>query len=102
MTPRDDLVFAAIADPTRREILRLLGAEPSDVAGLAARFPISRPAVSKHLAALLRAGLVARRGAGRSNIYEARPDLLAPVRTWLEQFWDGRLAILKRVAEGDS
>ena len=97
-----DAVFAAIADPTRREILRLLQVSPSDVGSLAARFPVSRPAVSKHLAALHRAGLVACRPEGRSNIYEAKSEPLAAVRAWLDEFWGDRLALLKRVAEGDS
>jgi DNA-binding transcriptional ArsR family regulator len=95
-------VFSAIADPTRREILRLLQAGPSDVGSLAARFPISRPAISKHLAALQRAGLVFGRPQGRNNVYEARTEPLAEVRAWIDDFWGDRLALLKRVAEGDS
>ena len=97
-----DAIFSAIADPTRREILRLLQAAPRDVGSLAARFPVSRPAVSKHLAALHRAGLVVCRPQGRSNIYEARPEPLAAISAWLDDFWSDRLALLKRVAESDS
>lgn len=97
-----DFVFAAIADPTRRDILRRLQARPHDVGGLAAHFPISRPAVSKHLAALHRAGLVACRSEGRNNVYEARPEPLAAVRAWLDDFWSDRLDLLKRLAEEDS
>jgi DNA-binding transcriptional ArsR family regulator len=93
--------FAAIADPTRRRILSLLDGAPSDVEGLAAHFPVSRPAISKHLSVLLRAGLVARRPAGRNNLYALEPEPLEQVRAWLDMFWKGRLARLKRVAEED-
>ena len=97
-----DAVFAAIADPTRRAILRRLHDRPSDVRRLAAQFPISRPAVSKHLAALRAAGLVSCREQGRSNIYAANPEPLHWVQEWLGGFWADRLATLKRLAEGDS
>lgn len=93
--------FAAIADPTRRQILSLLDSAPSDVEALAAHFPVSRPAVSKHLSVLLRAGLVTRRPSGRNNLYALEPEPLGEVRAWLDMFWKGRLARLKRVAEED-
>lgn len=97
-----DAVFAAIADPLRREILRRLHERPSDVERLAAHFPVSRPAVSKHLSALRKAGLVTCTTHGRANVYAASPEPLHHVEAWLEGFWDGRLAMLKRLAEGDS
>jgi DNA-binding transcriptional ArsR family regulator len=98
----EDAVFAAIADPTRRRMLGLLREGARDVEALASRFPISRPAVSKHLAVLHRAGLVTCRAAGRSNIYGLRREPLEAVQAWLHAFWADRLAMLKRVAEGDS
>jgi DNA-binding transcriptional ArsR family regulator len=94
--------FAAIADPTRREILRLLHDRPRDVESLASRFTMSRPAVSKHLAVLRRARLVSCRPAGRSNFYALDPAPLEAVRDWLDSFWEARLIRLKRIAEGDS
>ena len=102
MRPSGNFVFAAIADPTRREILRLLEREPSGVEALAARFPISRPAISRHLRLLREAGLVVRTEMGRSNRYRTDPAPLAGVRAWLDEFWDGKLALLKRMAEGDA
>jgi len=95
-------VFDAIADPTRRDILAVLVERPADVEAIARRFPISRPAISRHLKLLLRAGLVARTESGRNNIYRIEPEPLEAVRDWMNQIWRGRLALLKRIAEGDS
>jgi DNA-binding transcriptional ArsR family regulator len=89
--------FAALADPTRREILARLAAGPATVKELAAPFTISGPAVSKHLRVLERAGLVAtgRDAQWRPRRLEAAP--LEEVAEWAEgyrQFWDrsyGRL-----------
>ena len=95
-------VFDAIADPTRRDILAILVERPAGVEEIAARFPITRPAISRHLKLLLQAGLVARRESGRTNIYRLEPEPLEAVRTWMDTIWQGRLALLKRIAEGDS
>jgi len=95
-------VFDAIADPTRRDILAILVERPAGVEEIAARFPISRPAISRHLKLLFQAGLVARRESGRTNIYRIEPEPLEAVRAWMNQIWQGRLALLKRIAEGDS
>ena len=97
----DQAVFDAIADPTRRGILALLVERPADVERIAAAFPFSRPAISRHLKLLLRAGLVARRESGRCNIYRIEPEPLEAVKAWLDGLWQGRLALLKRIAEGD-
>src|SRR3954471_14165283 len=94
-------VFDAIADPTRRDILAVLVEHPAGVEEIAARFPISRPAISRHLKLLLRAGLVARGERGRRNISRIEPEPLETVREWMNQIWQGRLALLKRIAEGD-
>jgi DNA-binding transcriptional ArsR family regulator len=101
-SPPHQAVFDAIADPTRRDILTVLVEQPASVEEIAARFPISRPAISRHLKLLLQAGLVARRESGRSNIYRIEPGPLEAVRAWMNQIWQGRLALLKRLAEGDS
>lgn len=97
-----DAIFSAISDPTRRQILSLLRDTPSAVESLAAQFPVSRPAISKHLAALVKSGLVSRQSVGRQNIYALNVEPLLAVRDWLDEFWGDRLTIMKRLAEGDS
>jgi DNA-binding transcriptional ArsR family regulator len=72
-------VFAALADPVRRSLLRSLAPGPVRVVDLAAEHPISRPAVSKHLRILAQAGLVAAAEHGRERHYALRPEGLAPV-----------------------
>lgn len=94
-----DLVFNALADPTRRAILESLQNEEAPVHDLAARFSISRPGVSKHLAVLRHAGLVSEERRGRENVYAIEREALAEARTWLSAFWKGRLAALKQLAE---
>jgi DNA-binding transcriptional ArsR family regulator len=102
---RRDVVFRAIADPTRREILRLLRGGQRSVGDLASNFEQSRPAISKHLRLLRSAGLVVthERGATRVCQLNARP--LRAVDTWLrdyEAFWSTSLRHLKRYVEGKS
>ena len=101
MRARPD-VFESLADPTRREILRQLAEAPAPVEAIATRFSISRPAISKHLRKLRDVGLVSCRPAGRSNIYHAELDGLTAVRDWIDAMWRQRLALLKRLSEGDS
>ncbi|WP_134739733.1 metalloregulator ArsR/SmtB family transcription factor [Nocardioides sp. 503] len=72
-------VFAALADPVRRELLRALAAGPARVVDLASAHPISRPAVSRHLLVLAEAGLVAAEDRGRERHYRLRAQALAPV-----------------------
>ncbi|MFI5900995.1 ArsR/SmtB family transcription factor [Streptomyces cyaneofuscatus] len=77
--------FIALADPVRRDLLRALASGPARVVDLAARHPISRPAVSKHLRLLTEAGLVTVEDRGRERHYAlARPGL-APVHTLLDE-----------------
>lgn len=83
--------LAALADPTRRQIFEALAAGPSPVGALAARVPVSRPAVSQHLKVLSDAGLVVCRAEGTRRLYAIRPDGLAELRAWLEAFWDDAL-----------
>ncbi len=96
-----DAVFAALADPTRREILASLQRDNAPVHALARHFAISRPAVSKHLAVLRTAGLVREQRRGRENIYTLDIRALEQARTWLGAFWRGKLGALKRLAEDD-
>ena len=92
-------VFAALADSTRRDLLRRIGESPATATELARRFPISRQAISKHLAALDDAGLVERTTAGREVRYSLRSERLDDVMGWVAEVggeWDERLARLQR------
>lgn len=82
----------ALADPTRREIFERLGRGPSPVGRLAEGMPVSRPAVSQHLAVLKSAGLVTDEAQGTRRIYRIDPAGLGAIRAWLDQFWDVALA----------
>lgn len=97
-------VYRAIADPTRRRILTLLEREELSVSTLAARFPVTRPAISQHLATLREASLVRYRRDGRTRYYRARLEPLGEVVDWLayfDAFWSDRLAALHRyLSEG--
>jgi DNA-binding transcriptional ArsR family regulator len=90
---------AAIADPTRRRVLELVRDAEVPAGEIAAQFPVSRPAVSRHLRVLREAGLVQERRVGRERLYRANPEPLAELREWLDGYWAGRLDALKRLAE---
>jgi DNA-binding transcriptional ArsR family regulator len=96
-------LFAALADPTRRQVLDLLAARgEGSASALAAAMPVSRPAVIKHLAVLDRAGLVESRREGREVLFSVRPEPLESAARWMATVaaeWDARLAALKRLAE---
>ena len=92
-------VLDALADPTRRAIFELLGEGPRAVGELAARLPVSRPAVSQHLRVLKGAGLVSERKDGTRNLYRLEPAGLQELRNWVERFWDDALAGFKTTAE---
>lgn len=98
-------VFAALASPTRRELLESLRAGgPAPVASLAAAFDMRRPSVSEHLKVLRDAGLVTEQRHGRQRIYRLRPEPLREVSAWLapyEEFWRGRLANLRELLDTD-
>ena len=78
-------IFAALADPTRRGILRRLGHRERPVAELAGPFRISAPAISRHLRVLERARLIERRRAGRVHYIRPRPNSLKPAQEWIAQ-----------------
>jgi DNA-binding transcriptional ArsR family regulator len=79
-----DRVFAALADPRRRELLELLGrSHGCSASSLAAGLPISRQAVAQHLAVLEDSSLVSRKRAGREVLFSVRPEQLAATATWL-------------------
>jgi DNA-binding transcriptional ArsR family regulator len=90
--PSFDAVLDAVGEPSRRAILRRLGAGPSSVADLARELPVTRPAVSQHLKVLLDTGLVTFERVGTRNLYRLRPEGLAPLRAWLDELWDAALA----------
>jgi DNA-binding transcriptional ArsR family regulator len=89
----------ALADPTRRSVLEQLRGGPQAVGEIAARLPVSRPAVSQHLRVLKEAGLVTERQNGTRRLYRVDPDGLAEVREYLEAFWEEALASFKAAAE---
>src|SRR5215469_9780843 len=95
--------FRAIADPTRREILRLLRGGPQTVGKLASNFHTSRPAISKHLRLLRSAGLVATQKDGAAHICRLNAKPLRAVSMWLreyEAFWGESLRGLRNYVEG--
>ena len=94
-----DSVARALADPTRRNILQLVRDDESTVGDLAEHFPVSRPAISQHLRVLQDADLVSVRYEGTRRYYRARPEGLGELRSWLDDFWNDRLADLKREVE---
>ena len=82
----------ALADPTRRTIYELVRRRPRSVGELAAKLPVSRPAVSQHLGVLERARLVRHRKRGTRHVYQPDPAGLAPLRAYVESLWDDVLA----------
>ena len=89
----------ALGNPVRRQMLAMLRERPHQVGELAAAFPISRPAISRHLKLLEGAGLVAHEARGRTNLYTVRREGFEAVEAWLEAFWDDALTRYKLVAE---
>ena len=87
-----DEMFGALGEPVRRRILELLHEGPTPVGELAARLPVGRPAVSKHLRVLSNAGLIEHRSAGTRNLYMLAPDGMAAAQQWLVRTWDTVLA----------
>ena len=94
-----DLVARAIAAPRRREILALVRDGELSAGEIASRFDVSRPAISQHLAALREAGLLSERREGTRRLYRARPEALAGLRDFLNEFWTDRLERLRLAAE---
>ena len=94
-----DEQLRALADPTRREILRRLLDRESPAGEIAGAFAVSRPAVSRHLRVLREAGLVTVRSRGTSRYYRTDETALTAVRSRLDAFWDAGLPRLKAVVE---
>ncbi|HXF12634.1 MAG TPA: metalloregulator ArsR/SmtB family transcription factor [Terriglobales bacterium] len=99
-----DSAFNALADPTRRAVLDLLRAGTRPAGEIARAFPISRPAISKHLKILRRAHLVDEHREGRHRFYQLNPEPLKTVDQWLDEyrrFWTANLESLKSFVESE-
>jgi DNA-binding transcriptional ArsR family regulator len=94
-----DQVARAIAEPSRRRILAMVRDREMSAGEIASHFDVSRPAVSQHLAVLRGAGLLSERRQGPSRFYRARPEGLAELRDFMNEFWTDRLERLRLAAE---
>jgi DNA-binding transcriptional ArsR family regulator len=94
-----ETALRAIAEPRRRRILRLVWDDELSAGEIASHFDVTRPAVSQHLNVLKEAGLVSERRNGTRRLYRARPQGLAELKAFLDEFWGDRLDVLKREAE---
>jgi DNA-binding transcriptional ArsR family regulator len=92
-------VFEALAQPTRREILRLLAGGERSAGAIAKRFSVTQPAISQHLRALREAGLVEDRREGTRRLYRLRPEGLGDLHDFLAEILPERLEQLKAAAE---
>ncbi|WP_298790097.1 ArsR/SmtB family transcription factor [uncultured Allomuricauda sp.] len=87
-------VFQAIADPIRRDIIKLLAEETLSVNSIAEKFDISRPAISKHLKILNECGIIAYNQIGRERLCLIQPQKLIPAFLWINQYnklWEDRI-----------
>ena len=103
--PNVDRVFAALADPTRRQILGLLAqGPPLSASALAAGLPVTRQAVVQHLVVLQQSNLASSRRSGREVLFTVQPEALTLTASWmtkLAEAWSERLRLLKRIAEAE-
>ena len=100
-----DEIFGALADPTRRAIVARLTEGPCSVSEFTAPFPISAPAITKHLAVLERAGMIARWKTGRVNYCQLVADPLGRAGVWIEQhrtFWEQQLDALENYLDREA
>jgi DNA-binding transcriptional ArsR family regulator len=98
-TDREQDVWAALGDGTRRAIVLMLAAGPMSVGDLAAQLPVTRPAVSQHLKVLKDAGLVYEEAVGTRRIYRLDAAGVAALREQLDAFWDRALGGFRNVVE---
>src|ERR1700726_2970417 len=104
VTYSSEATFQALSDPTRRAVLDLLRRGSQPAGQIAEAFPVSRPAISKHLRLLRRAHLVREHREGRNRVYELNPEPLRAVDNWIEQyraFWSASLTNLKNFVEAE-
>lgn len=105
MTDTTQNCFRALADPTRRDIVRMLASTDMTIGQLTNQFDMTRAAVKKHLTVLSDGGLITVTPKGRERINSLNPTGMAPILSWLEyfdSFWDDRLADLKTTIEKDN
>jgi len=96
-----EVALRAIAEPRRRQILRLVRDAEMSAGEIASHFDVTRSAVSQHLRVLKEAGLLLERRNGTRRIYRIRPEGLAELREFIDGLWEIELAALKRVAEAE-
>ncbi|NNE54215.1 MAG: winged helix-turn-helix transcriptional regulator [Sulfitobacter sp.] len=104
MADTTQLTFRALADPTRREILKLLSQQEMTIADVSARFDMTRAAVKKHLTVLSDGGMITVTSRGRERINRINPAGFTAALSWFEyfdSFWDDRLDALKTAIEKD-
>jgi DNA-binding transcriptional ArsR family regulator len=104
VTYSPEATFHALADPTRRAVLDLLCTGSQPAGRIAESFPVSRPAISKHLRQLRKARLVVEHRSGRHRLYQLNPEPLRAVDSWLEhyrRFWQMNLSNLKNFVEAE-
>lgn len=104
MPDTTQLTFRALADPTRRDILRMLARQDMTIADVSTRFDMTRAAVKKHLTVLSDGGLITITPRGRERVNALNPQGFAPALSWFEVFdgfWDDRLSALKTAIEKD-
>src|SRR4051794_18603781 len=92
-------LFEAIAEPKRREILRLLAARELSAGEIASRFAVTQPAISQHLKVLREAGLISERRDGTRRLYSMRPEGLGSLHSFLAEVMPAGLERLKQAAE---
>jgi DNA-binding transcriptional ArsR family regulator len=97
-----EAALRAIAEPRRRAILQLVRNRELTAGEIADHFEVTRPAISQHLGVLKDAGLVVERHLGTRRLYRARPEGLADLRSYLDEFWTDELERLKEVAEQET
>ncbi|MFN2448270.1 MAG: ArsR/SmtB family transcription factor [Candidatus Baltobacteraceae bacterium] len=100
MVSNIDSVFSALADPTRRRIVERLARRPLTIGQIASQFPISQPAISKHVRVLELAGVLQRTVEGRVHYCTISPQAMQEVSTWIDRqsrYWNGALDRLERL-----
>ena len=95
----EDRIFGALADRTRRSIIRRLADQPMPVHRIATQFQVTRPAISRHLRILKDAGLVEASESGRESLYYLKTSTLREIEDWLNAVWMTRLSKLKALVE---
>jgi DNA-binding transcriptional ArsR family regulator len=97
--PTPDSVLRALADPHRRQILRLVQHAELPAGRIASSFTLTQQAISQHIGVLKQAGLVTERREGTRRLYALHPEALEPVRELLSEFWPDALGRLRKAVE---